>query len=314
MDEQPGSDLQAIILDSILRCEVEKRVIILAVVGLVSVVVALSLAFYFDPKVLGWKVIFAGIAELGFAALIAVFIIQTIDKHEKENFRKEIIRSHGALTEYGFSAYITGINVPDAILSRFGQIIGGDGIVKRRQTVEVDLERDGDEVRFNLRSEYIAYNASRFPAEFSVPLYADSAMRSVKLTISKKKEDGSWQKKADHNIEDTAKLAVPGGHFHSVETISLEPNEEVQVEVAFEGLKGESDSHLNSNTVNALSYELLVKYRPEQLELGARLTSAFGYDEDSEVGEGGWAELRLSQDTPFLKGSSAYIYWKPSEK
>lgn len=290
----------------------EKRVIVLAILGLVAVFFALTLAFYFDPKVLGWKVIFAGVAELGFAALIAVFIIQTIDKHEKENFRKEVVRSQGTLAEYGFSAYITGINVPDAILSRFGQIIGGDGVIKRWQSSEIELKPQGDAIQFSLTSEYVAYNASRYPTEFPVPLYADTSMKSVQLKIYRKDETGAWAKKADHEIHDTAKLAAVGGALSTVEKMNLEPNEEVRVELAFVGMKEASDSHLNSNTVNALRYELSVKYRPDQLKLGARLASAFTYDEKDVVDDIGRATLTLSQDAPFLKGSSAYVFWQPA--
>lgn len=289
----------------------ERRVRALAILGLIAVLVALSLAFYFDPKTLGWKVLFAGIAELGFAALIAVFIIQTIDKHEKENFRKEIVRSQGALSEYGFSTYLTGINVPDSILSRFGQIIGGEGVIKRWQSSEMDLSMQDGAVAFVLKSEYVAYNASRNPTEFSVPLYADDAIKSVQLKIHKRDEAGDWKLESQKEISDTAELTSEGGILVSAEKLNLEPNEEVRVEFAFSGLKEASDSHLNSNTLNALRYDLSVKYWPNELKLGARFASAFPYDEETETDVSGRTTLKLSQDTPFLKGSSSYVFWQP---
>jgi hypothetical protein len=292
----------------------EKRVIWLAVLGLIAVFVALTLAFYFNPKDLVWKVVLAGIAELGFAALIAVFIIQTIDKHEKENYRKEIVHSQSTLAEYGFSAYITGINVPDAILSRFGQIIGGDGVIKRWQLSEIDLSANGETVQFDLKSEYVAYNASRYPTEFSVPLYADAATKTVHLKIHKRDQAGDWKLLTQRDIIDTSELAGTGGKLQSAANLSLQPNEEVRVEVAFSGLKEPSDSHLNSNTMNALRYELTVKYLPSQFKLGARFASAFSYDESTELNEAGQATLKLRQEAPFLKGSSAYIYWQPAHR
>jgi len=38
-------------------------------------VISLFLAFHFDPKQLGWKVLVAVVAEVGFACLIAYAII-----------------------------------------------------------------------------------------------------------------------------------------------------------------------------------------------------------------------------------------------
>lgn len=291
----------------------EKRVVALAVGGLVAVFSSLFIAFYFDPKMLGWKVIVAGVAELGFAALIAVFIIQTIDKHEKENYRREVVNSQNTLTEYGFSAYITGIDVPNSILRRFGQIIGGEGVIKRCHISEIRLEKRPEGADFQMNSEYIAYNASKYSTQFSIPLLAGSAISDAEIEIYRK-NGTEWKIERERKISNPEIGSIENIQERHVHTISLEPGEEFKVISKFRGTKEKSDSHLNSNAINALKYKFVVRYRPDEFKLNARLSSNFEYDRDELQAQDGWKTLVLNQEAPLLCGSSAYVFWQPVSK
>ena len=161
-----------------------------------------------------------------------------------------------------------------------------------------------------MTSEYVAYNASRYPTDFSIPLHAGSAMKHAKFEIYKKAQD-DWELEAELSVEKEDFYSFQSGKIPSVHDISLEPNEEIMVITSFAGEKEVSDSHLMSNGINSLKYELSVKYRQDQFKLGARISSAFDFESCLQEDEEGWTTHKVHQDTPLLKGASAYIYWQP---
>lgn len=281
--------------------------------GVVLVVISLYLAFEFEPKEVGYKVILAGVAELGFAAVIACLIIVTIDHSEKQKYKAELLEGQERLMSAGFASYVSGVNLPKEISDNIKSLIAGSPFVKSYNKNSIDLEYRQDHALLTQRSVYVVRNVGYEVKEFELPVMISANVFHFALAIEKRNEFDEWEV-----VQEVTDIASDGtitsvSDWIDPLKITLEPEESARIRALIQMKKYHNDSHLLSNTMNCESWEMDVTYPAKSFGVDCRLTSQFPEDEcvnrtESEPAEG-LQNIRVAHLKPFLRGNCGLIWW-----
>lgn len=284
----------------------------LAVLGAASVVLSLALVLYFEPEELFWKIILASISELGFACLIAYFIIVAVDFHEKAEFHAYIKRSERRVASKALLSYMLDLELPDAVSRKLQMLIASSTIIKRYQNITFRLQKL-DDVWAELigHYEYVGYNAApnavTEPLEFyfdfdpnsPVASRGDTGLRRISI---EKKVSGA----ADFAVTESSIIASSGLSAGSFTTeIELQPLEEFRVRFETRGVKQLSDNEVwrSQHLCEALRAE--IHFDPEQFSV------AYSVIHPGSIIEGrsdGSSILRINVSEPLLR-SNGFLFW-----
>lgn len=286
------------------------RLLILALIGILAVVVSLYFAFTLESVGLVNKIIIAAIAEIGFAALIAVFIVITLDHHEKAKIEREISEQYKRLTSLGFASFIAQVSLPESISERLPDFLGESAIVKRYHNVDTKLYVDGEDILLDESHTFAAYNATNEIISYPLPIKGSNLLDgSYKASIEKRDDDGEWKVVVQKNRfsapkpENMSKFPVSENSV----IVKLRPAEEFRCKVSWTVEKQLNDSHSWTNMINSEKFKLTVTSDSRKWMVGAKLSSPF-IDEVKRT-EDGVNKFELNHPTAFFRGNSSYIFW-----
>jgi hypothetical protein len=296
------------------------------VVGVVLIFFGLSLLFALDPQKTIWKVILAGVAELGFAFAIAWIILAAIEvksrnRHEKEmdqrrgQFEDEIREREKTLNKNIFD-YIYSVKLPKSLFLCVEKHIFQSPFIKEHQRLEYTFgERKDGWILIRGEFEYEVKNVSQdtqtYPVQFFIGKEVGRSQAPFdeegyyKVSIGGKEYTVDEIKAADEAAEDTEEFQ----RFESKH--ELKPDESVEVRLGFYLRKRSTDSELWQTIDLCDSLDARVRYDPKEFDL--HITPVHSCDEFSSKPDRDDFGVRVQLSEPLLKGNGVQFWWAPMD-
>jgi len=292
--------------------------------GIFLIFAGLALILAMEPKSLWFKVMTAGIAELGFALVIAYIIIVTVDAREKIEFSKyreekeaefveEVRKTERRLASRTIFSYWMNMDFPPAVEGMLEEILIPDPLLKKRQQLDwtiVPSEANPDWVILKASSKYVAVNAKRETAFVKIPLVVETAPLAP---------EGVASKCGIHRFEvikggesEATKLSTDsssGAGFYSVDSggIELQAGEEITVIHEYSIPKLRMDNELWRTLYLCEHVAGKIECLVDGLEIGcsavhSKHDSAFAISRENKV-------INFHSKVPLLQGNGIIFWW-----
>lgn len=286
--------------------------------GLFAVVISLFFAFHYDPKLLGMKILFAAVAEFGFAAIIAYFIIHFVDYKEKLEFRSYIQRSERRLATKATLSYLLDMELPERISRELEDFIVSSKLVKTENRISyglVEIEDENEWLYLTQDVEYVAYNASQEQLNHEI-IYKIDLDRSIPSTFSEKgrvfeftverKRRGADRFETMKDISFEGKELVNDQENKFSGTMALEYMDEVRFHISSRRLKRKTDTELSYNAQLSNKVDIEFSFDQSKFDVNLIMLHPKRDEIDRRDGEG---VSRWYFDYPLLPGNGIYIFW-----
>lgn len=203
--------------------------------GIFLVAVGLTILSHFDIKQLWHKVAIAGLAEIGFAFIIAFILSITIEYQSRKEFQKEITERETRLAKNIFD-YIYSIRTERSVFRLIEEKIFKESFLRRGMDIRFhfgDVVGDWVNVRaeFCFKLENISHNKKDYDVVFfyEKPMGVTAVPAGVKSGISMLFIDRQY---SEEEISEINKNFPDDKRFMNFKkTISVEPNRPVDIKI-----------------------------------------------------------------------------------
>ncbi|WP_210093584.1 hypothetical protein [Ruegeria sp. HKCCSP346] len=290
-------------------------------VGFLVSFLGLFLLLKYEPSTLFWKVVYAGITELGFAFVIAWIVLATLevrarDAHEKEvmerreEFEGELLNREKILNKNIFD-YIYSVRLPKDIFLSIEKNIFQSPFVKDYQRIDYHFEEvKKGWVLIRGEFEYEIRNVSREKKPFDIKFYIEKELGDapppfVQKGFYKVIVDGEHLstediQAADEEAEDTVEYT----NFKLVKKLS--PDQTMKVVLGFHLRKRTTDSEIWQSLDTCSHLDVKISYDPREFDL--HVTTIHPNDEFTAVDKDDYG-VRVEMSEPLLRGNGVYLWW-----
>lgn len=304
--------------------------LILLILGSCAVFLSLLSLFHRPPESVWEKVLLAGLAELGFAIIIAIIVGNLIDikAHEKieekqkeydeknrirEEKYQEDIKDREFILSNNIIEYIYSTKLPRRVFNFVESQIFQQNLYKKDLKVEYDFcEFSENSVLIRNIFEYEVENISENTKDFTIPFYLDKSLGVIDSNFTK--NEGPYQifigeevppadfKCIDDELQDTdthKKYGYP---------VKLEPGETLPVRICVYIIKRIADAELWMNMYLADGVNLTIRYPKDKLELTVEPVHARNkFERETQEDFGIYAVIK----GPILPSDGINIRWHP---
>ncbi|MBY6153955.1 hypothetical protein KUV47_12090 [Vannielia litorea] len=284
-------------------------------VGLILIVVGLLCIISFEKLTFLQKLLFGAITEIGFALMIAWVVGQTVERAAREELNFEALQNAKNIARNVFE-YLYSVQLPRSLFQVVETFIFKVPVIKTKQFLEYELITPQAEAEWikmrcyfdftlkNISSDVVEDHPIRFHASkvsgFDEPDTPGVGMQSI--IIGGRNVPAEEWGKMDDDAPD-----LPGQHKF-VRKHTLQPGEEVRVEITFVQQKRVVDNDLWQSNCVCESFELRFKYDPEVFDAFLEPVHPAGAF-DSDIPDAGDHCRRVRFNQPLLPKNGVFMWW-----